>query len=96
MEKSDSPTTSLLRTFKISWANTLKVFFDLNVEKITSCEVTDSGDLVINGNEYKLDVANYTGHSDRYIFFNPNNGRIVVETSGVKRIYKLEVDLLDH
>ncbi len=94
-EQSDSPTRSLIKAFKKSWSYTLCVYFQLNVDQITSAEMNEDGDIIINGNLYKLDVANYTGNSERYIFFNPTNGRVVVETLGKQRVYKLEVDLLD-
>lgn len=95
MALENTHTLSLIKTYKYSWANVLKIYFDLNVEQITSCEITEEGNLLINGNEYKLDVSNYTGHTERYIFFNPINGRIAVETLGKIRVYKVEVDLLD-
>jgi hypothetical protein len=71
------------------------MFFSLNVEQITSCEVLPNTNLSINGKEYLFDVSDYRGHSERYVFFNPVSGRLVVEANGVKKIYKFEVSLFD-
>jgi hypothetical protein len=95
MEKRYTHTHSLLRTFKYSWANVVQLYIQLNIEQVTSVAVDEGSNLILNGNTYKLDVANYTGHSERYIFFNPTSGRLVIETSGKQRVYKLDVDLLD-
>jgi hypothetical protein len=40
-------------------------------------------------------VSDYTGCTERYIFFNPSSGRLVLQGNNVKKIYKLEVNLLD-
>jgi len=40
-----------------------------------------------------VDVTDYTGNSENYIFLNPSNGRMVIETKGVQKIYKFEVEL---
>ena len=86
---------SLVSEYRRSWGNALCVFFSLNVEQITSCEVLPNTNLSINGKEYVFDVSDYRGHSDRYVFFNPVNGRLVVEANGVKKIYKFDVTLFD-
>jgi hypothetical protein len=95
MERKYMHTHSLLQTFKFSWAQTIKIYIDLNIEQVTACEVTEDSNLVLNGNTYKLDISNYTSHSERYVFFNPQNGRLVIETAGKQRVYKIDVDLLD-
>ena len=43
----------------------------------------------------KVDVTDYTGNSENYIFLNPSNGRMVIETKGIQKIYKFEVELTD-
>jgi hypothetical protein len=50
---------------------------------------------VLNNQEYKFDVSDYTGHSERYVFFNPINGRLLLESNGKKKVYKFEVSLFD-
>ena len=93
--KNNTPTHSLILDYKKSWANCICSYFQFNIEQITDCQVDDNGDLVINNVLYKFDVSDYTGHSDKYVFFNPTNGRLLMESNGIKKILKFEVDLLD-
>jgi hypothetical protein len=69
------------------------------VESVTQVEVVEREDrdvmILINGNLYKFDVSDYTGKEDRYIFYNPSNGRIVIEAGDVQKVFKLDVDLID-
>jgi|LauGreDrversion4_2_1035121.scaffolds.fasta_scaffold904559_2 hypothetical protein len=95
MEVESMPHHSLVNEYRRSWGNALCIFFSLNVEQITSCEVLPNTNLLINGKEYVFDVSDYRGHSERYVFFNPVNGRLVVEANGVKKVYKFEVSLFD-
>jgi len=95
MVKSNTPDHSLARDVKRAWGNVLIGYFKFNVPQVTSCELTEEANLIINGNEYKFDVGDYSGHSERYVFFNPINGRLVIESAGIKKTYKFEVDFLD-
>lgn len=95
MERNNTPDLSLVKDIKRAWGNVLIGYFKFNVPQVTSCEIAENGDLIINGNEYKFDVQDYTGHSERYVFFNPVNGRLVIEYNGNKKVYKFEVDFLD-
>jgi hypothetical protein len=47
---------------------------------------------------YKVDISDYTGVDQGfgYIFFNPSNGRLYIQKDNVNKIYKIDVDLLDH
>lgn len=58
-------------------------------------EVIDYNVIKIKGKDYKVDITDYTGISERYIFFNPSNGRMVIENGGRRKVYKFEVGLLD-
>ena len=53
--------------------------------------------LSINDTIFKVDISDYTGIEGGfgYIFFNPSSGRLVIEKDNVRKIYKVEVDLLD-
>ncbi len=95
MEHGNTLMHSLVKTQKRAWGDILCAFFRLNIEQITSAESTEDGNLVINNILYKFDVSDYTGCDDKYVFFNPISGRIVVENGGRRKIYKLEVDLFD-
>lgn len=94
-ERSNTPDLSLARDIKRAWGNVLIGYFKFNVPQISSCDIADNGNLIINGNEYKFDVQDYTGHAEKYVFFNPVNGRLVIESSGNKKVYKFEVGFLE-
>lgn len=90
---------SLIRERKHAFANLVRAYLRFNVPQATSVEVLLSDEyevhILINGNPYKFDVSDYTGHEERYIFFNPASGRLVIENNNVSKVYKLEVNLLD-
>lgn len=62
---------------------------------VDDVEVVDYNIIKIKGRDYKVDITDYTGISERYIFFNPTNGRMVIENDGRRKVYKFEVGLLD-
>jgi len=62
---------------------------------VDDVEVVDYNIIKIKGKDYKVDITDYTGISERYIFFNPTNGRMVIENDGRRKVYKFEVGLLD-
>lgn len=95
MERNNTPDHSLAKDIRRAWGNVLIGYFKFNVPQVTSCEIAENGNLIINGNEYKFDVGDYTGHSDKYVFFNPVNGRLTIESNNAKKVYKFEVDFLD-
>lgn len=87
---------SLIRERKVAFANLVRAYLKFNVSDALKVEVLEDGNITINDKEYKLDVNDYTGSSNNYIFFNPSSGRLVIEGNGVSKVYKLEVDLLDN
>lgn len=89
-------TYSLVKDRKVAFANLLSAYFRFNVASITSTDVTDDGNLLLNGQEYKLDVSDYTGYADRYVFYNPSNGRIVVDINNKRKTYQLDVGLIEN
>ena len=95
MVSNNSPDHSLAKDIKRAWGNVLIGYFKFNVPQVTSCELSENANLIINGNEYKFDVGDYTGHAERYVFFNPVNGRLTIEANGTHKVYKFEVDFLD-
>jgi hypothetical protein len=98
-EEKSSPILSLIRDRKLAFANLVRAYLRFNVESVTQVEVVEREDrdvmILINGNLYKFDVSDYTGKEDRYIFYNPSNGRIVIEAGDVQKVFKLDVDLID-
>lgn len=87
---------SLVKDRRVAFANLLSAYFRFNVASITSTDVTDDGNLLLNGQEYKLDVSDYTGSTDRYVFYNPSNGRIVVDINNKRKTYQLDVGLIEN
>lgn len=87
---------SLVKDRRVAFANLLSAYFRFNVASITSTDVTDDGNLLLNGQEYKLDVSDYTGYTDRYVFYNPSNGRIVVDINNKRKTYQLDVGLIEN
>jgi len=98
-EKSNSPIHSLIRDRKSAFANLIRAYLKFNVPHAKKVDVVESENrdvfIAINDNIFKLDISDYTGASERYIFYNPSNGRLVIENKDVKKIYKIEVDLYD-
>lgn len=86
---------SLIIDRKKAFANLIRAYLRFNVKSATEVVVLDDGNIQINGTEFKLDVSDYTGNSGAYIFYNPSNGRMVIENKNVQKVYKLEVNLLD-
>ena len=99
-ETNNSHIHSLIRDRKLAFANLVRAYLKFNVSDALKIDVVESENkdifISINDNVYKFDVSDYTGCADQYIFFNPSNGRLVIEGKGVQKVYKLEVDLLDN
>lgn len=79
--------------YKKSWCEMIRAFIKFNLTD--EVEVIEHDIISIKGKEYKVDVTNYTGSSERYIFLNPANGRMVIENAGRQKVYKFEVGLVD-
>lgn len=87
---------SLILERKKAFANLVRAYLRFNVSDALNIVVEEDGNISINGNYYKFDVSDYTGCTEQYIFLNPSSGRILIQNNNVKKIYKLEVDLLDN
>ena len=90
---------SLIIERKVAFANLVRAYLKFNVPSAKKVEVAQAENkdvfIVINDNTFKFDVADYTGATEKYIFYKPSNGRIVIQNGDVKKIYKLEVNLYD-
>ena len=86
---------SLIKDRKKAFAELVRAYLKFNLASATDIVVNEAGDISINGTLFKFDVSDYTGKTEAYIFYNPSNGRMVIENKSVKKIYKLEVDLVD-
>jgi hypothetical protein len=101
-EKDSTPIHSLIRDRKLAFANLIRAYLKFNVPHAEKVDVVQSENndvyLAINDNLFKLDISDYTGLKDDmgYIFFNPSSGRLLLENKNVKKIYKLDVDLVDN
>jgi hypothetical protein len=99
-ETNDSPTlNSLVYERKLAFANLVRAFLKFNVKSARTIDVIMTKDndvnIMINETLFKFDVADYTGSSDAYIFYNPSNGRMLIQNGDVKKVYRLEVNLFD-
>lgn len=72
----------------------LCLYLESNYEKIKTTEVIDDSNILINSDLFKVDVNEYTGSKENYIFFNVNSGRIVVQRGDKISVDKLEVELV--
>jgi hypothetical protein len=90
---------SLIVERKVAFANLVRAYLKFNVPLAKQVEVLQAENndvsIRINENIFKFDVADYTGATEMYIFYNPSNGRFVIENGDVKKIYKLDVNLYD-
>lgn len=95
-ETSSMPIHSLILERKKAFANLVRAYLRFNVSEALNVVVENDGNISINGKLYKFDVSDYTGCTENYIFYNPSNGRFVVQGKNVSKVYKLDVDLLDN
>ena len=75
-------TTRLNRTvseWKKNWLYMICLYFESNYEKVKETEVLSDDRIRVNHDDYKVDINDYTGSESNYIFFNPSNGRLVVQ-----------------
>jgi hypothetical protein len=98
MEENSLPIHSLIRDRRRAFAELIRAFLKFNVPSAKKIEVHENGSISINDQLFKVDISDYTGVEEGfgYIFFNPSNGRLLLENKNVKKIYKLDVDLLDN
>ncbi len=96
MEANNSHTHSLIIDRKKAFANLVRAYLRFNVSDALNIVVEKDGDISVNGTMYKFDVSDYTGCTKNYIFYNPSSGRLLIQKENVKKVYKIEVDLLDN
>ena len=96
-EKSNTHIHSLILDRRKAFAELIRAYLRFNVASAKKVEVMPNGSLSINDVIFKVDISDYTGIEGGfgYIFFNPSSGRLVIEKDNVRKIYKVEVDLLD-
>lgn len=96
-EIKSTPIHSLIRDRKRAFSELIRAYLRFNIASAQKVEVMDDGNLSINDTLFKVDISDYTGTEDElgYIFFNPSSGRLLIQKGNVKKIYKLEVDLVD-
>ena len=96
-EKSSTHIHSLILDRRKAFSELIRAYLRFNVASAKKVEVMPNGSLSINDTIFKVDISDYTGIEEGfgYIFFNPSSGRLVIEKDNVRKIYKVEVDLLD-
>ena len=70
------------------------LYFESNYEKVKETEVLSDDRIRINHDEYKVDINDYTGSSSNYVFFNPMNGRLVVQRGGRVVVEQFDVQIV--
>ena len=70
------------------------LYFEANYEKVKETEVLSDDRIRINYDEYKVDINDYTGSSSNYVFFNPTNGRLVVQRGGRVVVEQFDVQIV--
>ncbi len=84
---------SWAEAYRQSWCEMIRAYIKFNLTD--DVEVISYDRIKIKGKEYKVDITNYTGVEEKYIFFNPSNGRMVIENGGRQKVYKFEVGIVD-
>lgn len=90
-------TTMLNKTvseWKKNWLYMICLYFEANYEKVKETEVLSDDRIRINHDEYKVDINDYTGSSNNYVFFNPTNGRLVVQRGGRLVVEQFDVQIV--
>lgn len=90
-------TTILNKTvseWKKNWLYMICLYFEANYEKVKETEVLSDDRIRINHDEYKVDINDYTGSSSNYVFFNPTNGRLVVQRGGRVVVEQFDVQIV--
>ena len=90
-------TTMLNKTvseWKKNWLYMICLYFEANYEKVKETEVLSDDRIRINHDEYKVDINDYTGSSSNYVFFNPTNGRLVVQRGGRLVVEQFDVQIV--
>jgi hypothetical protein len=84
---------SWAEAYRKSWCEMIRAFIKFNLTD--DVEVVSHDTIKIKGNDFKVDINNYTGSTDKYIFLNPSNGRMVIESNGKQKVYKFEIGIND-
>jgi major membrane immunogen (membrane-anchored lipoprotein) len=87
--QSNKPLMYSVDEWKDRWIAFVALFIWSTYDNVGECVVVDNTHVSINGTTYKVDINDYTGAEDKYIFVNLHNGRLVLcngEKQSVKRI----------
>jgi hypothetical protein len=90
-------TTRLNRTvseWRKNWLYMICLYFESNYEKVKETEVLSDERIRVNNDEYKVDINDYTGSESNYIFFNPSNGRLVVQRQNRVVVERFDVEIV--
>ncbi len=90
-------TTRLNKTvseWKKNWLYMICLYFESNYEKVKETEVLSDDRIRVNHDDYKVDINDYTGSESNYIFFNPSNGRLVVQRQNRVVVERFDVQIV--
>ena len=80
--------------WKKNWLYIICLYLESNYEKIKETEVLGDDHIRVNTDEYKVDINDYTGGETNYIFFNPTNGRLVIQQKDKINVVRFDVDIV--
>jgi hypothetical protein len=84
-----------VKEWKRNWLAAVGLYLKVSYPKIGDIEVVDDRTMKINQNIYKVDLNDYSGETEYYIFFNLTNGRMYLKVKDKVSIHRFDVDLIE-
>jgi len=88
-------TANSVKEWKRQWLQIIGTYLQLNYPKVGEVQVVDHKTLEINQNLFKVDLNDYTGEQEYYIFLNLVNGRMYLKIQEKVKVFRFEVELIE-
>ena len=88
-------TANSVKEWKMQWLQIIGTYLQLNYPKVGEVQVIDHKTLEINQNLFKVDLNDYTGEQEYYIFLNLVNGRMYLKIQDKVKVFRFEVELIE-
>ena len=88
-------TANSVKEWKRQWLQIIGTYLQLNYPKVGDVQVIDHKTLEINQNLFKVDLNDYTGEQEYYIFLNLVNGRMYLKIQDKVKVFRFEVELIE-
>lgn len=88
-------TANSVKEWKRQWLQIIGTYLQLNYPKVGEVQVIDHKTLEINQNLFKVDLNDYTGEQEYYIFLNLVNGRMYLKIQDKVKVFRFEVELIE-